>query len=93
MFGRERVAIDGLGVRLDEYQAFVGRQGVVVERAELMVAGGLHIEQGTHFLAGLEGILHDFLSVGTDAGVVFAIQHGLDAVDAFGAVGSVGHIV
>jgi len=91
--GGKRTAIDRLRFCLDENLRFIGRQDVVIETLQGAVACRLHIEDGSHFLTGLEGVFHNLFSVTADLGIMFPIVHRLDAIDAFHAVGSGGYFL
>ena len=80
------MTVNLLGLCLDQDLGFIRRQDIVIERLQLAVAGSLHIEDGCHFLASLERVLHNLLAVTADLGVMLAILHRLDAIDAFRAV-------
>ena len=93
IYSSERTAVDGLGFCLNENLGFVRRHDVVVETLQGTIACGFDVENGSHFLTGLERILHDLLPVTADLGVMFAIEHRLDAIDAFGAVSAGGYFL
>ena len=77
------MAIDLLGLCLNQDFGFIGRHDVVVERLDGTVSGGGNIENSCHLFPGLERVFHDFLSVAADLGVMLTVEHRLDAINAF----------
>ena len=86
------MAVDGLGVCLNQNQAFIGRHDIVIKVLDGAVAGCFHIKNSCDFFSRFKWIFDKTFAVTADLGIVLTVQHRSDTSDSFSTISSIGYV-